>query len=54
MVYDGQVSGRRSPSYLADTDDYIKVNEAMNEIIEEVKNGIFKDDDNPRTLIRLE
>jgi len=29
MVYDGKVSGRRSPSYPIDTDDYERVHEAM-------------------------
>jgi hypothetical protein len=29
MVYDGKVAGRRSPSYPIDTDDYVRVHEAM-------------------------
>lgn len=32
MVYDGRVSGRRSPSYPIDTDDYDRVHEAVLEL----------------------
>jgi hypothetical protein len=32
MVYDGRVSGRRSPSYPIDTDDYEQVHAAVLEL----------------------
>lgn len=32
MQYDGKVAGRRSPSYPIDSDDYIRVHEAVLEI----------------------
>lgn len=36
MVYDGKVSGRRSPSYPYGTDDYIRVHEAVKELLKMV------------------
>ncbi|WP_340013374.1 hypothetical protein [Paenibacillus sp. FSL K6-1318] len=45
MVYNGVVSGRRSPSYLKGTDDFQRVNETMQEIMYEVDNNIIKPDD---------
>ncbi len=35
MVYDGSVSGRKSPSYPLGTDDHRRVLEAVNELLEE-------------------
>lgn len=35
MAYEGKISGRRSPSYPADTLDYEKVNEAIKKLLEE-------------------
>lgn len=35
MVYNGVVSGRRSPSYPIGTDDYTRVTKAIDELIEE-------------------
>lgn len=32
MVYNGKVSGRRSPSYPKDSDDYERVQKAMNDL----------------------
>jgi hypothetical protein len=37
MVYNGKVSGRKSPSYPVDSDDFVKVNAKLHELIEEVK-----------------
>lgn len=33
MLYDGKTSGRRSPSYPFGTDDYLRVNEAIQKLI---------------------
>lgn len=33
MVYDGEIAGRRSPSYPLGTNDYRKVNEKVEELI---------------------
>lgn len=38
MVYDGVVSGRRSPSYPIGTDDYKRVTEAISKLL--IKNGV--------------
>lgn len=35
MAYGGKTSGRRSPSYPIGTDDYKKVNEAIQELLSE-------------------
>lgn len=35
MVYDGKISGRRSPSYPLGTDDFRKVQAAIEELISE-------------------
>ncbi|WP_034440071.1 hypothetical protein [Clostridium ihumii] len=34
MVYDGVVSGRRSPSFPIETDDYFKVHDTMLKLLE--------------------
>lgn len=33
MVYDGKVEGRKSPSYPVGTDDFFRVNDAVNKLI---------------------
>lgn len=33
MVYEGRVAGRKSPSYPSDSDDYFRVNEAIQELL---------------------
>lgn len=35
MVYNDKISGRKSPSYPLGTDDYMRVSDAINDIIEE-------------------
>ncbi len=35
MVYNGEISGRRSPSYPLGTDDYQRVESAINELLRE-------------------
>ena len=34
MVYNGKISGRRSPSYPLGTDDHIRVKETINKLLE--------------------
>ena len=36
MVYKGKVSGRRSPSYPIDSDDYIRVHEAVTKLLNDI------------------
>ena len=35
MMYDGKIAGRKSPSYPIDSDDYIRVCEAIQKLVEE-------------------
>jgi len=33
MVYDGRVAGRKSPSYPSDSDDYLRVSQAIQDLL---------------------
>ncbi len=37
IMYNGKVAGRKSPSYPIDSDDYMKVCETINTLVEEFK-----------------
>lgn len=37
MVYDGKISGRRSPSYPIDTNDYERVQETMKQLHKDIE-----------------
>jgi hypothetical protein len=42
MVYNGEVAGRRSPSYPLGTDDYIRVTEAADRLYAELTNSVIE------------
>ncbi len=37
MVYNGKVEGRKSPAYPAGTDDFLRVSQAANELLQVLK-----------------
>ena len=39
MVYNGKVEGRKSPAFPADSDDFFRVSQAANELIDSLEQG---------------
>lgn len=44
MVYNGKIEGRKSPAYPAGTDDFVRVSQAANSLLQQVLQGEIKNE----------